>query len=369
MDTKTGKRLARQRDAAASDAAATAHAAGLRYVNDDDPGITRRRHGRGFGYRDPDGRPVTDRDTLARIRSLAIPPAWTDVWICPLPNGHITATGRDARGRKQYRYHPDWRALRDETKYERTIAFARALPDLRTRVERDLARQGLPKEKVVAAIIRLLETTMLRVGNDEYARENRSFGLTTLRDRHADINGTHLRFTFRGKGGKVHDVGLRDRRLARIVRQCQDLPGQRLFQYQDEEGARQSVTSEDVNQYIRDATGGDFTAKDFRTWAGTFLAAQALREVQETESAPVQRRLAGAIEAVAQSLGNTPAVCRKCYIHPAIVDAYMDGSLAHSLRRRTEEKLSEDGALSGEEKLVLTLLRRRLAAREVGSAA
>jgi DNA topoisomerase I len=347
------------------DAAAAARAAGLRYVNDDDPGITRRRHGRGFSYRDAEGRPVRDTEVLRRIRSLAIPPAWTDVWICPLANGHIQATGRDARGRKQYRYHPSWRALRDDTKYERTIAFARALPTLRNRVEDDLARPGLSRDKVVATVIRLLETTMLRVGNDEYARDNRSFGLTTLRDRHADINGSKIRFSFRGKGGKMHDVGLRDRRLARIVRQCQELPGQRLFQYRDDAGARQAVTSDDVNQYIREATGGDFTAKDFRTWAGTFLAAQALREVADSESAPVQRRLARAVEEVAQSLGNTPAVCRKCYIHPAVVDAYLDGSLAAALRRRTEEKLAEgEAALSSEERLVLTLLRRRLAARQ-----
>jgi DNA topoisomerase I len=347
------------------DAAAAARAAGLRYVNDDDPGITRRRHGRGFSYRDAEGRPLRDAEVIRRIRSLAIPPAWTDVWICSLDNGHIQATGRDARGRKQYRYHPSWRALRDDTKYERTIAFARALPTLRARVEDDLARPGLSRHKVVATVIRLLETTMLRVGNDEYARDNRSFGLTTLRDRHADINGSKIRFSFRGKGGKQHEVGVRDRRLARIVRQCQDLPGQRLFQYRDEADARQAVTSDDVNQYIREATGGDFTAKDFRTWAGTFLAAQALREVADSESGPVQRRLAKAVEEVAQSLGNTPAVCRKCYIHPAVVDAYLDGSLAAALRRRTEEKLAEDEtALSSEERLVLTLLRKRLAARQ-----
>ncbi|HSH21305.1 MAG TPA: DNA topoisomerase IB [Candidatus Caenarcaniphilales bacterium] len=357
---------------AVSDAEMAARAAGLRYVNDDDPGITRRRYGRGFAYRHPDGRPVRERDVLARIRSLVVPPAWTDVWICPSANGHIQATGRDGRGRKQYRYHAQWTALRDETKYERTIAFAEALPTLRAQVERDLGRSGLPREKVVAAVVRLLETTMLRVGNEEYARQNRSFGLTTLRDRHADINGTQVRFSFRGKAGKMHNVGLRDRRLARIVRQCQDLPGQRLFQYYDEAGDRQSVTSEDVNEYIRQATGGDFTAKDFRTWAGTFLAAQALREVAEAEGGTVQRRLARAVEAVAQSLGNTPAVCRRCYIHPAVVDAYLEGSLAEALRQRTEEKLTtEAGSLSDEERLVLTLLGRRLAerAREVESAA
>ncbi|CAN5165152.1 DNA topoisomerase IB [soil metagenome] len=372
MGMRRGRTVSVSDAAPVSDAKLAARAAGLRYVNDDDPGISRRRHGRGFSYRDAEGRLVRDQGLIARLRALVIPPAWTEVWICPLENGHIQAVGRDARGRKQYRYHIRWRDVRDEAKYERTIAFARALPALRRRVENDLRRHGLPREKVVATVVRLLETTLLRVGNDEYARNNQSFGLTTLRDRHAVIEGTKLHLNFRGKGGKHHEVGLRDRRLARIVRQCQELPGQRLFQYQDATGARQSVTSDDVNEYIRDATGGEFTAKDFRTWAGTYLAAQALREISELDAGPPQRTVARVVEEVAQSLGNTPAVCRRCYIHPAVVDSYLDGTLAQVLRQRTERKLvQEEGSLSPEERLVLTLLRRRLAAREreVGSAA
>ena len=357
----------------ADDAARAARAVGLRYVNADDPGITRRRHGRGWSYKGLDGQTVRDRRTLARIRSLAVPPAWTGVWICPSGEGHIQATGRDARGRKQYVYHPDWRELRDEAKYERTIAFARALPALRAQIDRDLALPGLPREKVVATVVRLLEVTLVRVGNDEYARTNRSFGLTTLRDRHATINGGRLHFTFRGKGGKTHEVGLRDRRLARIVNQCQELPGQRLFQYRDEDGQRQSVSSEDVNEYIRRACGDGFSAKDFRTWAGTVLAAQALHEVGRVEGRAAEHELARAVESVARSLGNTPAICRRCYIHPAVVDAYLDGSLVQVLRQRAEEQLAtdEEGSLSPEERRVLALLRRRLAqrAREAGTAA
>jgi DNA topoisomerase-1 len=357
MSSVTGEQPGR------ADAVVAARAAGLRYVNPDDPGITRRRHARGFAYRDGDGRPVRDEETLARIRRLAIPPAWTDVWICPSPKGHIQATGRDARGRKQYRYHELWRTVRDEAKYERTIEFAHALPALRAQVDRDLRRQGLPREKVVATVVRLLETTLMRVGNDEYAKANRSFGITTLRDRHVRVNGGSLRLAFRGKAGKQHEVGLRDRRLARIVRECQELPGQRLFQYHDEDGQRQAVTSDDVNEYIRRATGGDFSAKDFRTWAGTVLAAEALREIAAVQDQPAKQALSRAVEGVARSLGNTPTVCRSCYIHPAVVDAYMDGSLAGVLEQRAEELSEHDEAMTGAERTVLDLLRRRLADR------
>jgi DNA topoisomerase I len=348
--------------APSDEAAVVARAAGLRYVNDDEPGITRRRHGRGFAYRAPDGQAIRDRAALRRFRSLAIPPAWTEVWICPDARGHIQATGRDARGRKQYRYHALWREVRDEAKYERTIAFAEALPRLRRRVEDDLALRGLPRQKVLAAIVRLLEATLLRVGNEEYARENKSFGLTTLRDRHADVNGSHFKFSFRGKGGKRHEVGLRDRRLARIVRQCQDLPGQRLFQYLDEEGVPQAVSSDDVNEYLREAMGDSFSAKDFRTWAGTVLAAQALQALRENPPQAPRSSLVRAIEDVARRLGNTPAVCRRCYIHPAVIDAHLDGSLREVLEQRASADLQRSGAdLRAEERTVLGLLRQRLA--------
>src|SRR4051794_17112419 len=351
-----------------------ARAVGLRYVNDGEPGITRRKAGKGFSYRGPDGTVVRDEETLRRIRALAVPPAWTEVWISPNPRGHIQATGRDARGRKQYRYHVLWSQTRDQAKYERTIAFAKALPRLRKRVERDLQRRGLPREKVIAAVIRLLESTLVRVGNEEYAQQNRSYGLTTLRNRHASVRGTQLKFDFRGKSGVKHSVGVRDRRLARVVKMCQDLPGQRLFEYIDDDGSVQPVDSDDVNEYLRDAMGDDFSAKDFRTWAGTVLAARALQElenevasgevsVEQVKNGPTKKALTRAIERVAADLGNTPAVCRKCYIHPAIIDSYMDGTLAESLSRRVARRLENDtGSLRDEERLVLSLLRRRLAA-------
>jgi DNA topoisomerase-1 len=335
-----------------------ARAVGLRYVNDDEPGITRRRAGKGFSYRSPDGARITDEDTLARIRSLAVPPAWTNVWICRSPRGHIQATGRDARGRKQYRYHALWSQTRDEAKYERTIAFARALPSLRRQVSRDLRKHGLPREKVVAAVVRLLGATLVRVGNEEYARDNQSFGLTTLRNRHAAVRGSALKFSFRGKSGVKHSVGIRDRRLARVVRECQDLPGQRLFEYVDEDGAVQAVHSDDVNEYMRAAMGGDFSAKDFRTWAGTVLAARALRDLE-----PTQKSVKEAIASVAASLGNTPAVCRRCYVHPAIIDSHLDGTLSRSLARKLDERLANNpDKLGDDERLVLSVLRRRLKA-------
>lgn len=309
-----------------------AAAAGLTYVHDGEPGFSRVPDGEAFRYLWPDGRPVTDAARLARFTALGIPPAWREVWICARPDGHLQATGRDARGRKQYRYHPRWRAVRDETKYERTLAFAEALPALRERVARDLARPGLPREKVLAAVVRLLETTHIRVGNEEYARDNKSFGLTTMLDRHVRVEGGQIRFAFRGKSGIRHRVALSDRRLARIVQRCRDLPGQQLFQYLDEGGAVQDVGSADVNAYLRETTGQPFTAKDFRTWAGTVWAASLLRAMPPAASEREARRQLGrAIEAVAERLGNTPAICRKCYVHPAVVEAHLSGALRERL--------------------------------------
>ena len=345
-----------------ADPAAAAQAARLRYVRDDRPGIRRVRAGRGFRYVGPDGKPVGDAETLGRIRSLVIPPAWTDVWICPAANGHIQATGHDARGRKQYRYHPRWRAVRDETKYDRLIAFGQALPRLRGRIERDLKRPGLPRAKILATVVRLLETTLIRVGNEEYARQNHSFGLTTMRDRHAAVNGTTVRFHFRGKSGIVHEVDLHDRRLARIVQRSQDLPGDELFQYVDEAGRQHTIDSADVNDYLRQVAGAEFTAKDFRTWAGTVLAARALQEIEAFDSrAQARRNIVRAIETVAKRLGNTTAVCRKCYVHPAVLDAYLDGSLLETLSQRVEKELVRSlRRLRPEEAAVLAFLQERL---------
>ena len=303
-------------------------AAGLTYVNPDDPGIRRTSGPRGFGYTDPKGDPVRDEATLARIEALVIPPAWTQVWICKSPRGHIQATGRDQRGRRQYRYHDRWREVRDLAKFERVAAFGRALPRLRKQVEADLARRGLPREKVLAAVIHLLEVTLIRVGNDEYARTNKSFGLTTLRDRHAHISTRGVTFAFRGKGGKQHETGFQDRRLARVVKSCQDLPGQRLFQYLDEAGERHAVESADVNAYLREATGLEVSAKDFRTWAATVSAARALVEHGGCGTkTQTKRALTSCVKAVAGLLGNTPTVCRKAYIHPLVLEAYEAGDL------------------------------------------
>ncbi len=344
----------------------SAQAAGLRYVSDARPGIRRQRAGRHFRYVGPDGQPVRDPAVLQRIRALAIPPAWTDVWICADPNGHIQATARDAKGRKQYRYHPRWQAVRDETKYEHTIAFGQALPRIREQTERDLDLPGLPREKVLAAVVRLLEATLIRVGNDEYARHNHSFGLTTMRDRHVDVDGGKLRFHFRGKAGKQHALELHDRRLARIVKRCRDIPGQELFQYYDDAGERRDVGSGDVNEYLREITGQDFTAKDFRTWAGTVLAAWALSEFEAFDSeTQAKQNVVRAIERVAERLGNTPAVCRRCYVHPAVLDAYLDGSLVETLKHQVEGELSGSlSTLPPEEAAVLVLLQRRLAASQ-----
>jgi DNA topoisomerase-1 len=303
-------------------------AAHLAYASDIDPGIRRAPAGDAFEYLDTDGEPVRDETTLERIRSLAIPPAWTEVWIAPTDRGHIQATGRDAKGRKQYRYHARWREVRDGGKYERLIAFGRALPKLRARVDQDLARRGLPRDKVLAAVIRVMEITLIRVGNEQYARTNRSFGLTTLRDRHARVGAARAVFEFRGKSGKVHTTGFSDRCLARIVKACQDLPGQRLFQYVDEDGGRHAVESADVNAYLRDAMGEDFSAKDFRTWAGTVAAARALVTLPACENkSGAARNINTCVKAVAGILGNTPAVCRKAYIDPTLLEAYSSGVL------------------------------------------
>jgi DNA topoisomerase-1 len=316
----------------------SARAAGLRYVSDGSPGIGRRRSGQAFRYFHPGGALVRDRGTLARIRSLAIPPAWNEVWICTRDDGHIQATGRDARRRKQYRYHRRWHEVRDETKYSRMLTFAKALPRIRRGVDRDLALPGLPREKVLAAVVRLLEATRIRVGNEEYARRNDSFGLTTLRERQVQVRGGKLKFSFRGKSGVQHDIQLSDRRLAAIVRRMQDLPGEELFQYVDEGGETRRIESADVNAYLKDIAAEDFTSKDFRTWAGTVLAAQALLALLPFESlTEAKRNVVQAIEAVAKQLGNTKAVCRKCYVHPAIVESYLEGKLFETMRRRSEE--------------------------------
>lgn len=345
----------------AADPVAAAKSAGLRYVNDADPGITRIVSGKKVHY-DAAGRRVTDAGTLARIKRLAVPPAWTGVWICAREDGHIQATGRDARGRKQYRYHHDWRTVRDENKYERMIAFGKTLPRLRRRVARDLRRRGLGREKVLATMVRLLETTLVRVGNEEYARANGSVGLSTMRDRHVDVKRGTLRFQFKGKSGKNHDIELHDPRLAEIVRRVQDLPGQELFQYIDEEGNRQDVKSEDVNDYLRQIGGAEFSAKDFRTWAGTVLAAIALRQFERFDTkSQAKKNVVAAIERVAERLGNTPAVCRKCYIHPVILNSYLDGSTVEFILKKTEDVLSHDLlSLSGAEGAVLAFLQQRL---------
>jgi DNA topoisomerase-1 len=314
----------------------SAKAAGLRYVTGDEPGIRRRKRGKGFTFLDPQGQRVKDRKVIERIKKLAIPPAWSEVWICPRANGHLQATGRDARGRKQYRYHADWRSVRDETKFARMSAFGEALPKIRERVDQDLSLRGLPREKVLAAVANLLEATLIRVGNPEYAKQNNSFGLTTLRNRHVDISGATLRFEFRGKSGKDHSVEIQDRRLARIVRQVRDLPGQSLFQYLDADGERQNISSEDVNDYLRATTGEDFSAKDFRTWGGTVLALSALLELGPCETEKeASRAVVEAVKQVSALLGNRPATCRKFYVHPLVIESYLEGSLTWDLKTAT----------------------------------
>jgi DNA topoisomerase-1 len=360
--SRTGRSANRTAADPAVAAIASARAAGLRYVSDAMPGIRRIASGKQFRYVRPDGKALRDAETLARIRSLVVPPAWSDVWICPLENGHIQVTARDARGRKQYRYHSRWRAVRDETKYEKLAAFGRALPLIRRKVDADLGRAGLPREKVLAAVVRLLESTFMRVGNERYARDNGSFGLTTLRNQHVRVDGHHIKFHFRGKSGKQHAIGLDDKRLAVIIRRCRDLPGYELFQYLDDDGTAHTVDSGEVNDYLRSLTGEDYTAKDFRTWAGTVLAALALQEYEKFESAAQARKnVVRAIEAVAAQLGNTPSICRKCYIHPRIINMYLDGTMVRALKRRAEKTLREDvHALQPEEAAVVGLLQQRL---------
>jgi DNA topoisomerase-1 len=306
------------------DPADSAEEAGLRYVSDDRVGYTRKANGNDFEYFDTEGKRIRDEQRLLRIKRLAIPPAWSDVWICPSVNGHLQATGRDARRRKQYRYHDRWREIRDENKFERLADFGKALPQIRKRVDHDIKLPGLPREKVLATVVRLLERTFIRIGNEEYARENKSFGLTTMKNRHVKIKGARLRFRFRGKSGREHEVDVTDRRIAKIVAKCQDLPGQDLFQYVSDNDEVHDVTSQDVNDYLREITNQDFTAKDFRTWAGTLLSALALN-VQggfETKN-QANTNIKAAICAVAELLGNTPAICRKCYVHPAVLEAYL----------------------------------------------
>ena len=352
------------------DAIEAARSAGLHYTSDLRPGIRRKRAGKGFSYRDSEGQLIHDRATLTRLRRLAVPPAWTEVWISPDPLGHIQATGRDLRRRKQYRYHERWHQVRDENKYGRMLEFAMVLPRIRARTAADLARPGLPREKVLAAVVRLLEKTLIRVGNEEYARENSSFGLTTMRRRHVTVSGSRIAFRFRGKSGVDHEVKIVDRRLATVVAHCEELPGQDLFRYTGEDGEPRSIGSEDVNAYLREITDSDFTAKDFRTWAGTVLAARALQEIASFDSeAQAKKNVVQAIESVAKRLGNTRAICRKCYVHPAIIDAYLDGSLVTALKERAEEELKDLDDLTAEEAAVLALLRKRLASDEVTGAA
>ena len=342
-----------------------AELAGLAYVQDDRPGITREPHGDGFRFRAPDGKLVRDAAEVERINALAIPPAYTDVWVCPDPDGHVQATGRDAKGRKQYRYHPRFREFRESTKFEHMFAFAEVLPAIRKIVAEHMGKRGLSREKVLATVVHLLETTMIRVGNDDYAKRNGSFGLTTLRDRHAVVDGSELRFRFKGKSGKQWNLRIKDRRVARIVKACQDLPGQELFQWVDEAGEVRDVTSSDVNAYLKEISGREITAKDFRTWTGTVLAALALAEYQEIDSdAAAKKNVRAAIERVAARLGNTPAVCRKAYVHPEVLNAYLDRQLALEIKQEAEEELRDDlASLRPEEAAVLTLLRNRLEER------
>ena len=350
----------------ANDPEEAAEEAGLRYVSDDQPGYTRKRNGDGFVYFDVEGKPIRDEQRVLRINRLAIPPAYRDVWICPSANGHLQATGRDDRGRKQYRYHERWREVRDENKYEKMLIFGETLGKIRRRVKKDMALRGLPRNKVLATVVQLLETTFIRVGNEEYARENKSFGLTTMRNRHVDVKGSTVSFNFRGKSGIVHEREVEDPRVAKVIRKLTDLPGQELFQYVDDEGEAHNVSSQDVNEYLREISGEEFTAKDFRTWAGTVMAAIALNEVGAFENkTQAKKNVRDAVHAVAKVLGNTPAVCRKCYVHPIVLETYLSGAAIEGLKKRAEETLADSlDDLSSAEAAVLAFLREKLAAKK-----
>jgi DNA topoisomerase-1 len=344
------------------DARDAAESVGLVYIGSQDAGVTRRKSGKGWSYKDPSGAKIRDKAVIDRINKIGIPPAYTDVWICPDERGHIQATGRDAKGRKQYRYHERFREVRDSTKYEHMLSFVDVLPSIRERVDADMQQRGLRREKIIATVVYLLETTMIRVGNADYAKHNKSYGLTTLNDRHVKVEGNELRFRFKGKSGKQWNLKLADRRVAKIVKQSQDLSGQHLFQYVDDEGEQREVSSGDVNTYLREISGSDITAKDFRTWTGTVLAALALTEFEKFDSeAAAKKNVRAAIEKVAARLGNTPAVCRRCYVHPEVIDSYMSETLVLQIEHEVERELRSNVAgLRPEEALVLAFLKQRL---------
>ena len=352
----------------AKDPEKSAQRAGLRYVHDDTPGISRKRAGKGFSYKDTSGKTIRDPQIRERINALAIPPAYQNVWICPDADGHIQATGLDEKGRKQYRYHPRWSAVRDEAKFARLIAFAHALPAIRERTNADLRRKTLSREKVLAAIVQLLEKTAIRVGNEEYARHNETYGLTTMENRHVEVEGNVVHFEFTGKSHKDHEIDLKDKKLAKIVEQLQDLPGQALFQFVDEDGQTHNIASGDVNDYLHEIAGDNFTAKDFRTWAGTVAASLALQEFEAfSDKGTAAQNVVEAVKVVAEKLGNTPAVSRKSYIHPAVIEAYFDGDMLDSMQQKVEEELSENlKGLKPEEAAVLGLLQQKLAHAQSG---
>jgi DNA topoisomerase I len=358
---KARKRIAKIK--VVNDPIEAAEDAGLRYVSDDQPGYTRKPKGDDFEYLDTDGKLIRDETRLLRLRRLAIPPAYKDVWISPSPNGHIQATSRDARGRKQYRYHERWREARAENKYDRMLSFGKALPKIRRQVNKDMGLRDLPQDKVLATVVHLLGRTFIRIGNEEYARENKSFGLTTMRNRHVDVKGAKLSFRFRGKSGVQHEIDVDDRRLANIIRKLQDLPGQDIFQYEDEPGEVRNVASQDVNDYLQRITGEEFTAKDFRTWAGTVLTAMALNAQGPVENeTQAKENVKVAIASVAKILGNTPTVCRKCYVHPLVLESYLDGDMIEGLKQKTEEALSENlEDLRAEEAAVMSFIQAKLA--------
>lgn len=343
------------------DMALSAKLAKLEYISDASPGFSRKPFGQKFRYLDCDGHPIKSPQHLARIKSLAIPPAWTQVWICPIENGHLQATGYDVKGRKQYRYHPQWRQVRDEVKYEHMIDFGLHLPQIRQKVDEDLSKPGLSREKVLATIIYLLENTMIRVGNDEYAKSNKSFGLTTLRNRHVEIQGSRIKFRFRGKSKIDHEINLCDARLARIIKRIMDLPGQDLFQYVDDKGERHAISSSDVNAYLKEITGRDYTAKDFRTWLGTMHTTMTLRTLQRFENVTqAKKNVVVAIEAASKKLGNTPTICRKCYVHPLIIESYIAGAMFDLLEAETSGEY-EDASLNYVENYIIKLLQSKLA--------